>query len=405
MKPAMPVTRQRFMVTPGEKGYGEESFEAGVCQWWLRIGLCCGGSMPQRLVNLDDYEKAAKGLVDEQAYEYVASGAADETTLRANRTAFDAWELMPRVMRDVSRIGTQVELFGRVHRTPMLLAPTGYHRLMHAEGEMETVRGANDAECTMVAANFATVAFAEVQAIAKRPQWFQFYVHNDRGFTRELLREVLAAGCEAVCVTVDLPVNATRDREARIGFELPKGMERANLKKLGAAMAGAAHSPQGFGIYNAVRAANLTWKDLDWLRAECPVPLLLKGVMHPGDAVLAKERGCDGVIVSNHGGRGLDGVPATISALPAVVEAVGEEMVVMVDGGMRRGTDVVKALALGARAVLVGRPYLFGLAVDGAAGVARVMNLLRMELEVAMGLVGCASVEEIGLEVLRVKQG
>lgn len=359
------------------------------------------GWMFERLVNLDDYEAAAKTLLEEQAFVYVASGAGDERTLRANRTGFDALELMPRMMRDVSRIETGVELFGKKHATPMLLAPTGYHKLMHPKGEMETIAGANAAGCTMVAANFATVSFVEVQAAAERPQWFQMYVHSDRGFTRDLLQEVLAAGCEAVCVTVDLPVNASRDREARVGFELPKGMERANLRRMGAAMAQAAHSPQGFGIYNAVRASDLTWKDLEWLRAECPVPLMLKGVLHPGDALIAKECGCDGVIVSNHGGRALDGVQGTIAALPAIAEAVGGEMTVLMDGGIRRGVDVVKAIALGADAVLVGRPYLFGLAVDGASGVARVMHLLRMELEVAMGLLGCATVREISGSVVR----
>jgi 4-hydroxymandelate oxidase len=325
-----------------------------------------GVGMPQRLVNLEDYEDAARGLLNEQAFEYVASGAGSETTLRANRSSFDDLELLPRMLRDVSRIDTGVELFGRTHRMPVLLAPTGYHRLMHPRGELETIAGADMAECTMVAANFATESFVNVQAQAKRPQWFQMYVQIDRGFTRELLQEVLGAGCEAVCVTVDLPVNATRDREARVGFELPKGMERANLKRLGLSVAGAAHSPEGFNIYNAVRAPDLTWKDLEWLRQECQVPLLLKGILHPGDAIMAQERGCDGVIVSNHGGRSLDGVQATIEALPAIAQAVGPDMVVMMDGGIRRGVDVVKALALGAKAVLLGRPYLFGLAVDGA---------------------------------------
>jgi 4-hydroxymandelate oxidase len=349
--------------------------------------------MSQRLVNLDDYEAAARSLLDEQAFEYVASGAGSETTLRANRAAFDDLELLPRMLRDVSRIDTEVELFGRTHRMPVLLAPTGYHRLMHPRGELETIAGANLADCTMIAANFATESFVDVQAQATRPQWFQMYVQNDRSFTRDLLQEVLAAGCEAVCVTVDQPVNAIRDREARIGFELPKGMERANLKRLGA-LAAAAHSPEGFNIYNAVRAADLTWKDLEWLRSECTVPLLLKGILHPDDAILAQQSGCDGIIVSNHGGRALDGVQATLTALPAIVAAV-PEMTVLMDGGIRRGTDIVKALALGAEAVLLGRPYLFGLAVDGAAGVAQVINMLHMELQIAMGLMGCSNVEQL----------
>ena len=351
-------------------------------------------------INLDDLELSAKRSMETGAFEFVASGAGDEHTLRANRSAFDDWNLLPHALRDVSVIDTTVTLFGRQHVLPVLLAPTGYHRLVHPRGEFESIAGANLAECTLVASCFATETFAEVQAQAARPQWFQLYVHQDRGFTRELLRRVLDAGCEAVCVTVDTPVNPNRDRERRIGFELPKGLERANLSGMGAAMAQAPRSSQGRNIYNAVRASNLTWKDVEWLRRECPVPLLLKGILRAEDARTARSCGCDGVIVSNHGGRALDGVPATLTVLPGIAEAVGHEMVVLMDGGIRRGTDVVKALANGARAVLLGRPYLYGLAVDGAEGMAHAVQLLRVELEVAMGLLGCSSVAQIDQSVL-----
>ena len=356
--------------------------------------------MAPKLLTLDDYEPAARAVMDPGAFEYVASGAASEQTLGANRAAFAKLDLLPRVLRDVSAIDTSLELFGQRHEAPLLLAPTGYHRLVHPRGELETVDGANRAGCTLVASSFATETFATVQAKAERPQWFQLYVQQDRGYTLELMRRVLEAGCAAVCVTVDLPVNPTRDREARAGFELPKGLVRANLEGMGAAFAGAARSTHGANIYNAVRAADLTWKDVDWLRRECPVPLLLKGVLRAEDAREAKARGCDGVIVSNHGGRALDGVPATLAVLPGIVDAVGAEMTVLVDGGVRRGTDVVKALGLGAKAVLVGRPYLFGLAVDGAAGVAKVMETLKLEMEVAMGLLGCKELSELDRTVI-----
>jgi 4-hydroxymandelate oxidase len=356
--------------------------------------------MALKLQTLDDYEPAARAVMDVGAFEYVASGAASEHTLRANRTAFDKLDLLPKVLRDVSSINTGVELFGQVHRVPMLLAPTGYHRLVHARGELETIDGANQADCTLVASSFATETFAAVQAVAKRPQWFQLYVQQDRGYTRELLSRVIEAGCAAVCVTVDLPVNPTRDREGRIGFELPRGMMRANLEGMGVAFAQAARATHGSNIYNAVRACDLTWKDVDWLREVCPVPLLLKGILRAEDAREARAHGCDGVIVSNHGGRALDSVPATMAVLPGIVDAVGEEMTVLADGGIRRGTDVAKALALGAKAVLVGRPYLFAMAVEGAAGVARVMNLLKVELEVAMGLLGCREIAELDPSVI-----
>ena len=357
--------------------------------------------MPLKLHTLDDYEAAARGLMDPGSFEYVASGAASERTLRANRTAFDQLDLLPRVLQDVSTIRTGVELFGKPHPSPLLLAPTGYHRLVHPRAELETIDGANQARCTLVASSFATEAFATVQAQAQRPQWFQLYVQQDRSYTRDLLQRVLDAGCEAVCVTVDLPVNPTRDREARAGFELPKHVVRANLEGMGMAFAQAARSTHGSNIYNAVRAADLTWADVDWLRQECPVPLLLKGILRAEDAREALAHGCDGVIVSNHGGRALDGVPATLAVLPAIVDAIGADMTVLVDGGIRRGTDILKALALGARAVMLGRPYLFGLAVDGAAGVARVVELIRLEFESAMGLAGASDLSKLDRSLLR----
>ena len=347
-------------------------------------------------VCLEDYEELARAVMTKAAYEYVASGAGNEESLRANRAAFSAIALLPHV----SAIDTRVVLFGREHRSPILLAPAGYHRLAHKRGELETIDGANLVDCTVVASSFATVAIEEVQQRARRPHWFQLYVQQDRGHTRNLLARVLEAGCEALCLTVDLPVNASRDREARIGFELPPGMERANLLRMGKEFAAAAHSPVAGGIYNAVRAADLTWKDIEWIRALSPVPLLLKGVLRVDDAKQAANAGCDGIIVSNHGGRALDGVPATISVMSAMAEAVGNELTLLLDGGIRRGTDVAKAIACGAAAVLLGRPYLYGLALNGAQGVADVIQTLQTEFAVAMALLGCSTVGDLDRSLL-----
>ena len=352
----------------------------------------------QKPVCLEDYEAPARAEMTEGAFEYVASGAGNEQTLRANRTAFANIELLPHVLRDVSHIDTRVQLFGREHAAPILLAPAGYHKLAHARGELETIDGANLAGCTVVASSFATVAIEEVQQQAQRPQWFQLYVQKDRGYTRDMLARVIEAGCEAVCVTVDLPVNPSRDREARVGFELPPGITRANLTK---ELAHAARATVANNIYNAVRAADLTWKDIDWIRAMLPIPLLLKGVLRADDAKEAVQNGCDGLIVSNHGGRSLDGVPATIDVLPTIADAVGDELTLLMDGGIRRGTDVAKALAYGAKAVLIGRPYMYGLALNGAAGVAEVIRMLRTELEVVMGFLGCSRVEELDRTLLQ----
>jgi 4-hydroxymandelate oxidase len=353
-----------------------------------------------RIVAVDEFESVARSKLTIMAYEYLASGAADEVTLHENRRAFDRIRLLPRHFVDVSRIDTTFSLFGSRHPFPILLAPTGYHKLFHPDGELETVRGAKASEATLVASIFSTVAFEEMCAASDRQLWFQLYLNPDRAVTKDLVQRVVAAGCGALCLTVDSPVNQVRDRERRAGFMLPDGIERANLSNLGSTIASAAHRPTGRNIYTAVRTADAIWKDLEWLRSLISVPLLVKGVVHPDDAAMALDCGCDGLIVSNHGGRVLDSVPAAIDLLALIVDRVEHRAPVLVDGGIRRGTDIYKALAKGAAAVLIGRPYLFGLAAAGAAGVARVVEILRTELEMAMGLMGRPALSAIGSDSL-----
>jgi 4-hydroxymandelate oxidase len=350
-------------------------------------------------VTLDDFEAAALTALPKSAFEYLAGGSGYDVTLRRNRSAFDNVEILPRILTDVSSLTTKVFFFGREHRFPVLMAPTAFHRLFHLNGEAETIRGVNQTGTTLVASSFSTTSFEDMQAASTRPLWFQVYVHPDRGFTRELVERVVAAGAEAICVTVDLPTNAARDREARAGFEVPPGMSRVNLERLSANAAHALHSSEN-GLYNSVRAANVTWSDIEKLRSYLRIPLLLKGVLRAQDAITAQKVGCEGVIVSNHGGRALDGVPATFRVLPEIADHVGDTLVVMCDGGIRRGTDVLKALASGAQAVFIGRPYLYGLAVDGASGVTRVIEILYAEFAMAMGLSGCASIAEINATLL-----
>lgn len=344
---------------------------------------------------LEDFEVLAIQAMSGPAYEYVAGGAGADQTVVRNRTAFNRLSILPRILRDVSRIDTRINLFGVAHEFPILLAPTGYHQLVHPLGEMATVEGANQADATLVAACFSTFAFSEMAASARRKLWFQLYVQDDRGFTKALLERVLAAGCDAICVTVDVPVNGPRDRELRAGFALPTGTQRANLAELGAAVASGSHRPVGRQIYSATHAANVTWKDVEWLRSLTSKPLLLKGVIHPEDAAMACDFGCDGIMLSNHGGRSLDTLVSTVEALPRMLETVAGRVPVILDGGVRRGTDVFKALALGAAAVMIGRPYLYGLAVAGSSGVRRVIEILRTELEMTMGLAGCRAIAEI----------
>lgn len=356
---------------------------------------------PEPLASLADFEKAARGKMTPMAYEYVSGGAEDEHTLAWNQNAYSEIKLRSRILVDVSRIDTSVRLFGRDLPHPIVLAPTAYHKLVHPDGEIATVRGAVAARAAMIVSSFATVKIEDVARVAAgAPLWFQLYVQPDRGFTRALVERAEAAGCQALCLTVDTPVLGARNRETRIAFRLPAGMTRANLEGLSGVAATATHRPLEGAIYSAVLEPRLTWKDVDWLRGFAKVPVLLKGVMDAEDAKRAVDTGVSGLIVSNHGARNLDTVPATVTALPRVAEAVAGRVPILVDGGIRRGTDVLKALALGASAVSIGRPYLYGLAVDGSTGVSRIVQILRTELEMAMALTGRTSVGAIDRTVL-----
>jgi 4-hydroxymandelate oxidase len=349
---------------------------------------------------LDEFETLARDYVTPAAYEYVAGGAGEGLSLLENRAAFNRIRLNPRLLVDVSSIETKLQLFGREHAFPVLLAPAAYHKMVHPEGELETVRGADLSEATLVAGSFSTVPYEEMRAASRQPLWFQLYFQPDRSFTKDLLQRVLAAGCEAVCVCIDVPVNGPRDREQRAGFKLAAGLSRANLAGLGSTVSTGSHRPVGRNIYAMTRGSDFTWKDLEWLRSMLPVPLLLKGILHPEDALAAVESGCDGVMVSNHGGRSLDTVAAPVDALPAIADRLGGRIPLILDSGIRRGIDVFKGLARGATAVMIGRSYLYGLATGGGLGVARVVEILRTELEMTMGLTGCTKLSDISSRFL-----
>jgi 4-hydroxymandelate oxidase len=357
------------------------------------------GSGTPAPVNLFDYEELARKRLPAMAYEYIAGGAGDEVTLHDNRSRFDGIRLKPRVLRDVSTLDTSTTLFGQRLAYPIVLAPTAYHKITHPEGETATARGAGAAHATMCVSSFATTSIEDVAKAATGPLWFQLYVQSDRGFTKALVQRAEAAGCRALLVTVDTPVSGVRNREVRAGFRLPPGLERENLKGLAGGATTLSHAEEG-SIYSAIFDPKLTWAGIEWIRSFAKVPVLLKGILSPEDAALAVQHGADGIVVSNHGARNLDTVPATITALPLVAAAVGGRIPVLMDGGIRRGTDVVKALALGARAVLIGRPYLWGLSVDGADGVQRVMSILRSEFQAAMALCGRTSLPAIDKSVL-----
>jgi 4-hydroxymandelate oxidase len=333
-------------------------------------------------------------------YEYIAGGAGDEITLRANRDAFDRIRLRPRVLVDVSHIDTRVTLFGREYAAPILLAPCAYLKLVHPDGECEAVRGANAAGMSFIASTAASTSFEDMAAIAEQPIWFQLYTSSDRDFTRRLLDRVIEAGCAVLCITVDSPVRGLRDRDSRCLFRLPSGMERPNFRDFTPEARSGNARAEGRGIYSPNLDPRITWKEMEWIKTFVKVPVVIKGVLTGDDARRAADSGMDGVVVSNHGARGIDTVPASMEALPEVVEAVGGRIPVLLDSGVRRGTDVLKAMALGASAVLLGRPYLYGLALDGAEGVRKVVETLHREIEMALAICGRTSVGEIDRSLL-----
>jgi len=346
-------------------------------------------------------EPAARAVLSEAAYNYYAGGAEDETTLRANRAAFGRFYLRPRVLVDVGGVDTTVELLGERLSMPILLAPTAFQRLAHPEGEKASARAARAAGTLLVASTLSTTSIEDTAAAAPGPLWFQLYVFRQREITRALVERAEAAGCTAICLTVTVPVQGNRERDTRTGFRLPPELEMANFTGLRQAVFPDAAVGSGLEAFIGREFdPTLTWGAVEWLRSITRLPIVLKGIVTPEDAALAVEHGADAVIVSNHGGRQLDSAEPTLLALPRVAEAVAGRIPVLMDGGIRRGADVVKALALGARAVLVGRPVLWGLAVDGQAGVARVLEMLRDELRRTLALVGRPSLAALDPSVI-----
>jgi len=351
--------------------------------------------IPPELAAVSDYEQRAKDFVPHAIYEYVAGGVADDVTLRKNRSAFDRIELAGRVLTDCT---TALTLLGQPFRHPILLAPLAYQQLVHPAGEIATAQAADALEAGFVCSTLASVPLEEVVAELHGPKWFQLYCQPTRERTLTLVRRAEAAGYDALVVTVDAPINGVRNRARRAGFTLPKHVRAVNLQGT-SPPAASRLTPEQSGVFQGLMAHAPTWADLAWLRGETPLPVLVKGILHPDDALRTVDLGLAGMIVSNHGGRTLDGLPANITALPRVRTAVGADVPVLLDGGIRRGTDVFKALALGADAVLVGRPQVYALSVAGALGVAHV---LREELEVTMALTGCPTLDNIDGSTIRV---
>jgi len=354
-------------------------------------------------LNLHDLEPLAKETLPGPIFDFIAGGAEDEITLRANRAAFEAITFRPRVLVDVSSVDTSTTVLGQALPFPVMLAPVAMHKLAHPHGEAATARAAKSAGTVMILSTMSSVSIEDVAAAADGPKWFQLYCYTEKGVTERLVKRAEAAGFRALCITVDVPRLGRRERDLRHVLEFPPDVIPQNFVQE-IDMSSIPLKSQG-SVISAYAASlmdqALTWDTIGWLKSITSMPVIVKGILTPEDALLAADHGASAIVVSNHGGRQLDSSPATVAVLPEIVDAVGSRLDVIVDGGVRRGTDVLKALALGARAVLIGRPYIWGLAVNGEAGVAQVLSLLSIELEWAMALCGVTSVDQVTRRLVR----
>ncbi len=351
------------------------------------------------LVSLDDFETHARAVLPPLAADYFRSGACAEVTVRENREAWERLRIHYRVMVDVSRRSLATTMLGEPATMPVAIAPTALQCMAHPEGERATARAAGAAGVPYILSSLSTTAVEDVCAAATGPVWMQMYIGRDRGFVRALAQRAHAAGCRALVLTVDTPIWGTRERDIRNHFRVPSHLRIANLEQPGGPT-----GHQGRGIGESLGwtiDASLTWQDFEWLRDATPLPVLVKGVCRPEDACTAVSLGARGIIVSNHGGRQLDTAPATATVPEPIAQAIAGRAEIMVDGGVRRGTDIVKALALGATAVAVGRPVLWGLATAGEAGVRAVLETLRRELDAALALSGLVDVRAVPRDCVR----
>lgn len=342
------------------------------------------------LISLNDFERKAKEILPKTAYEYYTSGACDEITHHRNQQAYRDLCLIPRVLIDVSTRKLTTTLFGCSISSPILIAPTAFHGMATPTAELATAQAAKAMQTIMVASTMANTTLEEIAKASSENLWFQLYLLNDREATVDLIKRAELADYKALVITVDAQVLGIREADLRNQFKLPNHLTLKNLEKY-------------FDNSNEKTKAGsqelfnkcLTWHDIEWLRSITKLPILLKGILHSKDAKLAVEMGVAGIIVSNHGGRHLDTTLTTVEALPAIVEAVAGKIPVLIDGGIRRGTDIAKALALGADAVLIGRPILWGLAVNGWQGALQILTILKNEFDTAMALCGISSIEEL----------
>ncbi len=353
-------------------------------------------SIPTGITCLKDYEHHAQQTLPPQAWAYIYGASADEHTARGNEQAYAELKILNRTLVDVSAGHTRLQLLGHSLQHPILLAPVAYQKLAHPDGELASAAAASAQDALFVLSTLSSSTIEDVARSAAGPKWFQLYFQNSAEQTLQLVRRAEKSGFSAIVVTVDAPINGLRNREQRSGFRLPDGVSAVNCqsKEIPQNNAGESH------VFQGLMSRAPTWHDIEWLKSQTRLPILVKGIVNPADAILAAEKGLDGIVISNHGGRTLDTLPSPVEVLPMISNHINGEIPLIVDSGIRRGTDIFKALALGADAVMIGRPIMYALATAGALGVAHTIRLLRDELELTMALCGCKTLSDISAECL-----
>lgn len=353
-----------------------------------------------QLLNLNDFEVFARDKISESAYDYFRGGADDEITLLENSSAYKNIFLKYRVLRDVSNVDTSASFLGIKLSMPVLIAPTAFHKLAHPEGEIAVSKAASSEGIIMILSTLSNSDMEDVVNENDKMVMFQLYVYKDREITRELIQRAESAGMKAIVLTVDTPYIGKREKDIRNRFTLPEHLSVKNLLPVSKDKFPVVDNSGLAGYVSSHLDPSLSWKDIDWIKSVSKLPLVIKGIGCSEDALLSVENGADGIVVSNHGGRQLDTCRATIDVLPEIAESVSDKIEILIDGGIRKGTDVIKALALGAKAVLIGRPVIWGLAYDGEKGVKDVLNILRNEITLAMALCGVDKVKNINNELI-----
>ena len=344
--------------------------------------------IPNDLVSLKDYEKYAKEMMDSDSLAYICSGAEDEITYKRNEEAFKNIFLETATLEDLKGANTKIELFGQEYETPIFVAPVAYQKLVDVSGEVSTVLGANAMNISMCVSSFSSSTLEEISSYATSPLWFQLYIQPDMNTNLKLIKKAENLGFKALVITIDAPISGIRNTEQRAGFCLPNGISAVNIKN-------PIQTNTNFENVFDVVSSLPTWKDIEFIKQNTKLPVILKGITSASYAKKAVDLGIDGIIVSNHGGRTIDTLPSTIELLPKIAKAVENKIPILLDGGIRRGSDIVKAIALGASAVMIGRPIMYGLATAGALGVAHTLKILKEELEVSMIFTGCKNIETI----------